>query len=127
EVSRRLSEAEAAFADASKVYDRERHLAERQSLLELEKRQVELRTTLDAAEKRVAELAAELARLEAVRRSMQDEFREKERLEKVLETTDFIRTTLKEAAPLVARNYVWHVSQEANLLYRDITGNAERT
>jgi exonuclease SbcC len=58
---------------------------------------------------------------------MQDEFREKERLEKVLETTDFIRTTLKDAAPLVARNYVWHVSQEANLLYRDITGNAERT
>jgi exonuclease SbcC len=127
DVSRRLSEAESAFAEASKGYDRERHLAERQSLIELEKRQVELRTTLDAAERRVAELAAELERLEAVRRSMQDEFREKQRLEKVLETTDFIRTTLKEAAPLIARNYVWHVSQEANLLYRDITGNAERT
>ena len=127
DVSRRLSEAEAAFADASKGYDRERHLVERQALVELEKRQVELRTTLDAAERRLAELAVELERLEAVRRSMQDEFREKERLEKVLETTDFIRTTLKEAAPLVARNYVWHVSKEANLLYRDITGNAERT
>ncbi|MEQ1763629.1 MAG: SMC family ATPase [Pyrinomonadaceae bacterium] len=127
DVSRRLSEAESAFADAGKGYDRERHLVERQALVELEKRQVELRTTLDAAERRLAELAVELERLEAVRRSMQDEFREKERLEKVLETTDFIRTTLKEAAPLVARNYVWHVSQEANLLYRDITGNAERT
>ena len=127
DVSRRLSEAEAALADASKGYDRERHLVERQALVELEKRQVELRTTLDVAERRLAELAVELERLEAVRRSMQDEFREKERLEKVLETTDFIRTTLKEAAPLVARNYVWHVSQEANLLYRDITGNAERT
>lgn len=127
DIARRLSEAEAAFADASKGYDRGRHLTERAGLVELEKRQIELRTTLDAAERRVAELAAELERLEAVRRSMQDEFREKERLEKVLETTDFIRTTLKEAAPLVARNYVWHVSQEANLLYRDITGNAERT
>ncbi|MEO5857406.1 MAG: SMC family ATPase [Pyrinomonadaceae bacterium] len=127
DVSRRLSEAEAAFADASKGYDRERHLVERQALVELEKRQVELRTTLDVAERRLAELAVELERLEAVRRSMQDEFREKERLEKVLETTDFIRTTLKDAAPLVARNYVWHVSQEANLLYRDITGKAERT
>lgn len=127
EASRRLSEAETALADASKDYDRGRHLTERQALVELEKRQVELRTTLDAAERRLAELAAELERLESVRRSMQDEFREKERLEKVLETTDFIRTTLKEAAPLVARNYVWHVSQEANLLYRDITGNAERT
>jgi len=127
EVSRRLTDAETAFADAGKGYERERHLAERQSLVELEKRQVELRTTLDVAERRLAELAVELERLEAVRRSMQDEFREKERLEKVLETTDFIRTTLKDAAPLVARNYVWHVSQEANLLYRDITGNAERT
>lgn len=126
-ISRRLNEAETAYNEASKGYDRGRHLAERQSLVELEKRQVELRTTLDVAERRMAELAAELERLEAVRRSMQDEFREKERLEKVLETTDFIRTTLKEAAPLVARNYVWHVSQEANLLYRDITGNAERT
>lgn len=127
EVSRRLTEAEAAYNDSAKGYDRERHLAERQSLLELEKRQVELRTTLQVAERRLTELAAELERLETVRRSMQDEFREKERLENVLETTDFIRTTLKEAAPLVARNYVWHVSQEANLLYRDITGNAERT
>ncbi len=127
EVARRLNEGEAAYNVAAKGYDRERHLAERQSLVELEKRQVELKTTLDVAERRLAELAAELERLDAVRRSMQDEFREKERLEKVLETTDFIRTTLKEAAPLVARNYVWHVSQEANLLYRDITGNAERT
>ncbi len=127
DVSRRLSEAETSLAEAGEGYNRERHLAERQSLVELEKRQVELRTTLDVAERRLAELAAELERLEAVRRSMQDEFREKERLEKVLETTDFIRTTLKDAAPLVARNYVWHVSQEANLLYRDITGNAERT
>lgn len=127
DASRRLSEAETSLAEAGEGYNREQHLAERQSLVELEKRQVELRTTLDVAERRLAELAAELERLEAVRRSMQDEFREKERLEKVLETTDFIRTTLKEAAPLVARNYVWHVSQEANLLYRDITGNAERT
>ena len=76
---------------------------------------------------REAEAAAELERLNTIRRSLQGEFREKERLGKVAETTDFIRTTLKEAAPLVARNYVFHVSQEANQMYREITGNAERT
>ena len=43
------------------------------------------------------------------------------------ELTTFIRDTLKEAAPLVARNYVYHVSLEANLLFREITGNAEHT
>jgi exonuclease SbcC len=58
---------------------------------------------------------------------MQEEFREKERLEKVAEATEFIRDTLKEAAPRVARNYVFHVSTEANQMFREITGNAERT
>ena len=58
---------------------------------------------------------------------MQVELREKERLEKVSEVTTFIRDTLKEAAPLVARNYVYHVSLEANQMFREITGNAERT
>ena len=36
-------------------------------------------------------------------------------------------TLLKEAAPRVARNYVYHISLEANQMFREITGNAERT
>jgi len=123
----KLSVSETAFDSAGKDYDRDRHLSERTSLLELQKRQAELRATLDAAKKREAELTGELERLTAIRRSMQDEFREKERLEKVAEATDFIRSTLKDAAPLVARNYVYHVSLEANQMFREITGNAERT
>ena len=70
---------------------------------------------------------AELARLAEIRKQMQAEFFEKERLEKIGETTAFIRDTLKEAAPRVARNYVYHVSLEANQMFREITGNAERT
>jgi exonuclease SbcC len=58
---------------------------------------------------------------------MQSEFQEKERLEKVSEATKFIRDTLKKAAPCVARNYVHHVSLEANQMFREISGNAERT
>lgn len=126
-INKRLTRAEAEYQDAGRGYDRDRHLAVRNELSELEKKQVELDTTATVLAKREAELTSEMERLEAIRHSMQDEFREKERLEKVLETTDFIRKTLKEAAPLVARNYVWHVSQEANMMYREITGNAERT
>ena len=122
-----LAAAEESYSKASEGYDRERHILERNEFRELEKRQVELRTNLEATTLREAEAASELERLNVIRRSLQDEFREKERLEKVAETTDFIRTTLKEAAPLVARNYVYHVSQEANQMYREITGNAERT
>ncbi|MGQ0543518.1 MAG: AAA family ATPase [Blastocatellia bacterium] len=127
EIQKRLIEAEKKFETLSKNYDRERHLFEKEKFIELQKNQAEARATLEAARKREAELAAELERLQAIRKSMQDEFREKERLEKVAEATDFIRTTLKEAAPLVARNYVYHVSLEANQMFREITGNAERT
>lgn len=122
-----FEKAVAEFEEASKLYDRELHLSEKASLLETEKRFAENRATFEAAKKRDAELGGELQRLKIVRLSMQDEFREKERLEKILETTDFIRETLKEAAPRVARNYVFHVSLEANQMFREITGNAERS
>jgi exonuclease SbcC len=122
-----LEKASAQFETASKEYDRERHLSEKASLLETEKRLAETRATHEAAKRRESELSRELERLKAIRVSMQAEFMEKERLEKIGEATEFIRETLKEAAPRVARNYVYHVSLEASQLYREITGNAERT
>jgi exonuclease SbcC len=119
--------ASAEFAAASQTYDRERHLSQQAALLEAEKRLAETRATVEAAKRREAELNGELRRLKEIRVTMQAEFKEKERLEKIGEATDFIRETLKEAAPRVARNYVYHVSLEANQMYREITGNAERT
>jgi DNA repair protein SbcC/Rad50 len=126
-VAEKLTAAEAAFETAGTRYDRERHLSERAALIELQKRQAELNASYDAAKRREEELASELARLTEIRRSIEGEFRERERLEKVSEVTDFIRATLKEAAPLVARNYVYHVSIEANQMFREITGNAEQS
>ena len=108
-------------------YKNARHIAERTTLHETEKRHAEIRATFDAAKRREAQLAAELKHFAEIRKSLSSEFKEKERLETVAETTAFIRDTLKEAAPRVARNYVHNVSLEANLLFREITGNAERT
>ncbi len=122
-----LERAENDFAAASKDYDRERHLTEKAALLEAEKRLAETRANLENAERYRAQLAAELNRLSETLRAMQGEFKEKERLEKISEATAFIRDTLKEAAPRVARNYVYHVSLEANQMFREISGNAERT
>jgi len=96
-------------------------------LLNVERRSAEVKATFEAAKKRETQLAAELARFTELRKSLADEFREKERLEKVSEATAFIRDTLKEAAPRVARNYVHHVSLEANQMFREITGNGDRT
>jgi len=119
--------AQQEFAAAGVDYDAEIHSLERTALLNAERRAAEIKATLDAARRREAQLATEIARFAELRRSLADEFQEKERLETVAETTAFIRDTLKEAAPRVARNYVYHVSLEANLMYREITGNAERT
>lgn len=116
-----------AFESADKNYDRERHLTEKEALSTLRLRLAESGVRMENARRRAAELAAELERLNKIRSSLRDEYREKERLDKVLEATVFIRDTLKDAAPLVARNYVFHVSAEANQLFREISGNAERT
>jgi exonuclease SbcC len=124
------NEAESAQKKLSEVeqkYDREAHQTEKVKLLSLKTGEAESRTKFDMAKKTEAALRAELERLQKVREEMKAEFAEKERLEKIHEATKFIRDTLKEAAPRVAQNYVFHVSNEANQMYREITGNAERT
>lgn len=122
-----IETAEKEFAAAGVDYDAELHNAERAALLNVERRSAETRATFDAANRRDAQLAAEITRFSELRKALTGEFKEKERLERVAEATAFIRDTLKEAAPRVARNYVYHVSLEANQMFREITGNAERT
>ena len=111
----------------SEPYDRPKHLALRAEVSDAERKHAEASARLEISRQRREQLAAELAQFETLRASLSGEFQEKERLESVAETTAFIRDTLKEAAPRVARNYVYHVSLEANMLFREITGNAERT
>ena len=108
-------------------YDKVLHAAEKAALHEAEKHHAEKRGTLEAARQREKQLADEMKLFAEMRKSLQNELREKERLESVAEATAFIRDTLKEAAPRVARNYVHHVSLEANQMFREITGNGERT
>ena len=122
-----VTKVETEYESANRGYDRERHSAEKFALAESEKQQTETRTNLENVQKRETQLAEELNRLTEIRRAMQTEFQEKDRLEKVGEATAFIRETLKEAAPRVAKNYVFHVSMEANQMFREISGNAERT
>ncbi|HKP68707.1 MAG TPA: SMC family ATPase [Pyrinomonadaceae bacterium] len=126
-VEKLVAEAQEMFAAAERAYDRDKHVAARAALVGLQKKEAELNAMLDASRRREVHLSAELARLSAIRDSLKEEFRERDRLEKMSELTTFIRDTLKEAAPLVARNYVYHVSAEANQMFREITGNAEHT
>jgi len=122
-----LKNAEDALNAAGIDYDAKQHEVERNELLIAERRLAEAKAKFDAANLRREQLTAELNRFAEIRKSLQTAFREKERLETVSEATAFIRDTLKEAAPRVARNYVYHVSLEANQMFREITGNGERT
>ncbi|MGE3466875.1 MAG: AAA family ATPase [Pyrinomonadaceae bacterium] len=119
--------AEREFSASGTDYDAELHKSERGALLAAERKHAEVKATFEAAKRREEQLAAEIARFAEVRKSLAAEFKEKERLAGVAEATAFIRDTLKEAAPRVARNYVYHVSLEANQMFREITGNGTRT
>ncbi len=123
----KLEAAQAAFDTAASAYDAERHNAAKIDLQSAQRKAAETSVRLENATRRQDELAAELQRLVEIRTSLQNEFSERERLEGVFEATVFIRDTLKEAAPLVARNYVYHVSAEANQMFREISGNAEQS
>lgn len=115
------------FAAAGVDYDAEQHAFERTELREAERRVAESQATFNAAKMREQQLATEIERFGELRKTLAETFREKEQLTKTAETTAFIRDTLKEAAPRVARNYVHHVSIEANMMFREINGGAERT
>ena len=127
QIERTIAEAGERVRIAEGDYDPDRHAVARSTFLEMQRQQAELNARLDASRRRALDLEAELARLSEIKKAIRGEFREKEKLEKAAELTTFIRDTLKEAAPLVARNYVYHVSLEANQLFREITGNAEHT
>jgi exonuclease SbcC len=81
---------------------------------------------LEEARKTESYLSAEIARLTEIRVQMREQFRDKERLEELNETTEFIRDTLKQAGPLVTESYLYNISIEANQLFREITGEAGR-
>ncbi|HEY0545100.1 MAG TPA: SMC family ATPase [Pyrinomonadaceae bacterium] len=125
------TEAEAAKArgehDAAvAAYVRERHDEERARLMDARTREAATAAQMEAAQTREDALALELNRLAEVRDSMRDEFRAKEKLEELNETTEFIRDTLKQAGPLVTESYLYNISIEANQLFREITGEAGR-
>jgi exonuclease SbcC len=121
--------AEAARAEherALALYDRERHSQERGALALARERIADTSARLEAAREREESLAAEVARLDEVRASWQQELLAVERLKGLGDATDFIRDTLKKAGPLVTESYLYNISIEANQLFREITGEGGR-
>lgn len=122
-----VAEAQELAKQASKNYDPAKHQLIKTELLAVQKSVAETTVRLETVQKRAESIRSELTRLAETKARMQAEIDERERQHRTLEATVFIRDTLKEAAPLVARNYVYLVSSEANLMFREVTNNAERT
>jgi exonuclease SbcC len=112
--------------DATRAYDRERHMNERGALAGTRERAAATAANLESARAKAAALAADIERLEEVRATMREEFAARERLRELDEATEFIRDTLKAAGPLVTESYLYNISIEANQLFREITGEAGR-
>jgi exonuclease SbcC len=124
--AREVERARESYEAASRDYSREQHDTERAALVEASKHEAATRAKLEEMQKSEASYAAEIARLAEVRDQMREQFRDKERLEELDETTEFIRDTLKAAGPLVTESYLYNISLEANQLFREITGEAGR-
>lgn len=115
------------LAEAEKKFNKDLLDKLRSDFLEIQKKRSADAARLEFMERRAAEISERLAKISQIREDLKGRYGERERLSKIKATTEFIRETLRDAAPLVARNYVFHVSAEANNLFREITGAAERT
>ncbi len=119
--------ARATYAQLSARYNRDAHNAARTSLQTAREQAAAASQQLRHTREHLDRLTSDLARLDRIRDEMREEFQEKERLERLHETTDFVRETLKKAGPLVTESYLYNISIDANQLFREITGEAGRT
>lgn len=113
--------------EISKGFDREAFKRDKEELARLDQQIAVSTSSLKSVSGQKAKEEVKLEQLEKIREGLKSQEAEKKRLARLASATAFIRKTLKEAAPRVARNYVHHVSIEANQLFRDITGIAENT
>lgn len=119
--------AHAELVRAEEAYNREAHNAERMRLQVAREQLAALQAQLKNARETLLRVEAEIKTLDEVRRTMQAELAEVARLRELFETTDFVRDTLKKAGPLVTESYLAGISLEANALFREITGDANRS
>lgn len=120
-------EAELARDQATSEYDRASHEAANARLGRAREEAARGAAQLESIERSVADYQKEIAALEAVRVELQKEIVAQTRLRTLHETTDFIRDTLKAAGPVVTESYLFNISQDANVLFREITGEMSRT
>jgi DNA repair protein SbcC/Rad50 len=126
-LAKRLSEVERDFADICKIYNREQHEAEKCELQIMEVEQAQKKAELGNFQREFENCNKQIEKLEEIRKQMKKENEEKQKIEKVLETVQFVRETLKISGPLVVKNLISQISNKANRIFQEIMDNHEVT
>jgi DNA repair protein SbcC/Rad50 len=116
-----------SLISTSQRYDAERHIEVRSKLDQCTHLTIRLSTQLDQTREDARQLSNLLKRLEDVRAAMTASQAKYDKLQKLSQTTDFIRSTLLQAAPFITEAYLFSISHEANQLYREISGRQDIT
>jgi DNA repair protein SbcC/Rad50 len=126
-LAKEIEKAKNINVELSSKYKQDKHLDEQTNFDNLRRNEAVSETEIKQVSANLKNYQAEILRLGEIRIKLSLEKSEESRLKKVGEATTFISDTLKKAAPEVAKMLLARISQEANLFFREITGNAERT
>jgi len=120
----------AALADCGELekrYDADRHRRAISELDGLRERAAQLASQIEHMAEQYSRLREQLAHLNEVRERARHQIAERERSERLRETSEFIRDILQKAAPFITESYLFSISIEANHLFREITGRHDVT
>ncbi|MBO0719511.1 MAG: SMC family ATPase [Blastocatellia bacterium] len=108
-------------------YDADRHARRETEAQGLRERATQIAAQLVHTEEQYRRLSLQLARLDEMRKRLCELTAEREKEQRLREAADFIRDILQKAAPYITESYLFSVSNEANQLYREITGRYDVT
>ncbi|MCI0387956.1 MAG: SMC family ATPase [Acidobacteria bacterium] len=122
-----LATSVAGCGELEERYDAERHRHAMSELDGLRERVTQLASQIEHTAEQYSRLRNQLAHLNEVREVARHQIAERERSERLRETSDFIRDILQKAAPFITESYLFSISIEANHLFREITGRHDVT
>ncbi len=127
ETDKFLAEAVAELNIFESQYDAERHRRIHAEFDGWRERSTQLAAQIDHTREDFKRLQTQLVYLNEVREKMREQVAEKEKTLRLRDATDFIRDILQKAAPYITESYLFSISNEANQLYREITGRYDVT
>jgi DNA repair protein SbcC/Rad50 len=127
ETERSLSGMVEELGELEKRYDAERHARAQMELAGWRERATQITAQLGHTREHHSRLSARLTYLNEVREKMREHLAEREKTLRLRGAADFIRDILQKAAPYITESYLFSISNEANQLYREITGRYDVT